>query len=251
MKPRIRTVKPELFVHEGLFDLGTESGHRALIRITFIGLLCHCDREGRFKWRPRALKLGILPYDDCDFAAILAALDEAGYAKRYEVGGEKYGWVPTFRNHQIINNREMASTIPPHPADASATREARDDDTCPTPLVRAQAASSPQGELELKGREQSRTELASRTRAVGSGFTRTSLEWDQCLELMRQMDFDAGTVNRITDCGLDDLDIRRLLRDVKDNRRVRNKAGYTWGTIKKMLAEEQGRAPASWNGGGR
>ncbi len=62
MRSRIRTIKPEFFLHEGLHDLGDP-----LARLAFIGLWCYSDRAGRFRWKPRALKILILPYDDCDF----------------------------------------------------------------------------------------------------------------------------------------------------------------------------------------
>lgn len=51
---RIRTVKPELFKHEELFD--AEQNSKLPLRLAFIGLFTVADREGRFKWRPRTLK---------------------------------------------------------------------------------------------------------------------------------------------------------------------------------------------------
>ena len=52
---RIRTVKPEFFLHEGLYEL--ESQTKLPIRLSFSGLWCVADREGRFKWEPR--KIGV------------------------------------------------------------------------------------------------------------------------------------------------------------------------------------------------
>jgi hypothetical protein len=52
---RIRTVKPDLFRHEGLFDAERASG--LPLRIAFAGLWTAADREGRFAWSPRTLKL--------------------------------------------------------------------------------------------------------------------------------------------------------------------------------------------------
>src|ERR1035438_7461939 len=74
---RIRTVKPEFFQHEGLFDLEMQVG--LPVRLAFVGLWTCCDREGRFPWRPRKLKTDILPYDDLDFAAVLDALAGGGF----------------------------------------------------------------------------------------------------------------------------------------------------------------------------
>jgi hypothetical protein len=106
---RIRTVKPELFKHEDLFD--AEIANNLPLRLAFIGLLTCCDREGRFKWRPRRLKLDILPYDDVDIVKVLDALQNHGFIKKYEHQGEWYGCVPSFCLHQQINHREMASNI--------------------------------------------------------------------------------------------------------------------------------------------
>ncbi len=107
---RIRTVKPELFRHEGLFE--AEIANKLPLRLAFIGLLTCCDREGRFKWRPQCLKLDILPYDDLDIAKILDALAKLGIIKKYEHQGKWYGCIPSWSRHQQINHREIESNIP-------------------------------------------------------------------------------------------------------------------------------------------
>src|SRR5215472_11092035 len=107
---RIRTVKPELFQHCGLFDAEAESD--LPLRLAFIGLFTCCDREGRFRWRPRQLKLDILPYDTVDFARVLDALAERCFIVKYEVDGEVYGCIPSWNKHQCINNKEMGSELP-------------------------------------------------------------------------------------------------------------------------------------------
>ncbi|WP_395066153.1 hypothetical protein [Paraburkholderia silvatlantica] len=80
--------------------------------MAFIGLVCCCDREGRFKWRPEELKPDILPNDSVDFGAVLDALHDAGFVVRYEVEGDHFGHIPTFKDHQHINLREAGSKIP-------------------------------------------------------------------------------------------------------------------------------------------
>ena len=112
---RIRTVKPELFKHEDLFD--AEQNSKLPLRLAFIGLFTVADREGRFKWRPRTLKLDILPHDFIDFATILDALEHAGFIERYEIEGEIYGWIPTFTKHQRFTGKEAEtkSLLPPPP----------------------------------------------------------------------------------------------------------------------------------------
>ena len=107
---RIRTVKPELFRHEALFE--AEQDYQLPLRLVFIGLFTCCDKEGRFRWRPRQLKLDILPYDDIDFSRVLDALATRGFLVKYEVEGEVYGYIPSWHKHQNINNKEAESNLP-------------------------------------------------------------------------------------------------------------------------------------------
>lgn len=155
--PRIRTIKPDLAKHEGLFDAERESG--LPVRYVWSVLPCFCDREGRFPWRDRRLTAEILPYDeDADMARVLDALLTRGFLVKYRVNDAWFGWVPTFLKHQVVNNRESASELPsPDSADeiicndnqklpdALVTRAARVDDAKVTPQMHAQG--------EGKGRE--------------------------------------------------------------------------------------------------
>lgn len=129
---RIRTVKPELAMHEGLFDLETETG--LPIRFAWCMLFTVADREGRFIWRVRTLKSQILPHDDIDFSRVLDAWLTRGFVRKYRVGVTWYGWIPTFGKHQVVNNRESKSAFPSivgadeviqELTDASGTRESR------------------------------------------------------------------------------------------------------------------------------
>jgi hypothetical protein len=137
---RIRTIKPEFFRHENLFDAEEETG--LPLRIAFVGLWCASDREGRFKWRPRTLKSEILPFDDVDFSRVLDALATRGFIVKYASETGEFGHIPTFTTHQVINNREKDSILPDplncKGFDACLTRESRVDDA---------------GKGERKGRE--------------------------------------------------------------------------------------------------
>lgn len=112
---RIRTVKPELFRHEDLFDAELASG--LPLRLAFIGLFTVADCEGRFIWKPRTLKLDVLPHDVVDFAAVLDALEHHGFIQSYEVAGAKYGWIPSFTRHQRLQSKEIetGSRLPAYP----------------------------------------------------------------------------------------------------------------------------------------
>lgn len=157
MASRIRTVKPELFRHEGLFEAEQDSG--LPLRLAFIGLFTVCDRDGIFRWQPRQIKLDVMPYDSHDFSRVLDALTTRGFICRYACGSEEYGLIPTFNKHQVVNNRERASDFPriedadrvygidPNENNGLPTREARVNDASAT------RNGNVQGEGEGKGRE--------------------------------------------------------------------------------------------------
>ncbi|MGW8286347.1 MAG: hypothetical protein ACWGPR_11585 [Candidatus Deferrimicrobiaceae bacterium] len=112
----IRSIKPEALKDADLWDLEVETG--LPIFRAFAGLWCQADREGRFKWKPRELKIEVLPFWDGDFGEVLDALARAGFVRRYEVDGRVYGHVRSFLDHQRPNAREAKSKIPPPPVDA-------------------------------------------------------------------------------------------------------------------------------------
>jgi hypothetical protein len=103
---RIRTIKPEFFTSEDITSL------TPLARVFYIALWCEADREGRLDWKLGTLKMRYLPGDDCDVAALADELTDAGLIVLYEVGGKRYAEIPTFKTHQVINNRESESTRP-------------------------------------------------------------------------------------------------------------------------------------------
>lgn len=149
---RIRTIKPDFFRHEGLFEAEQETGFP--LRLAFAGLFTVSDREGCFRWLPRQIKLDVMPYDNVDFSRVLDALATRGFVVRYACGTDEYGVIPSFTKHQVINNREKSSGFPqlqdavavwPYENNDLVTRAPRVDDACPTPLGQDQA--------EWKGRE--------------------------------------------------------------------------------------------------
>jgi hypothetical protein len=108
--PRQRLIKPEFFKHGELYDAEKVSG--LPLRVAFAGLWCQADREGRFVWKPRELKTDVLPHDDCDFSTVLAMLERYEFVRSYVVDGKRYGFIPTFKEHQTFNVREQASRLP-------------------------------------------------------------------------------------------------------------------------------------------
>ena len=146
---RIRTIKPEFFKHERLFDLEMET--KFPIRIAFAGLWTCVDRAGRFEWRPRMLKTEILPYDNLDFTSVLDALTTRGFVIKYQANNREYGFIPSFNTHQVINNRERDSILPQPPDNIE---EIDASSMCPPRVTtKLKSALGEQGK-EGKGKEQ-------------------------------------------------------------------------------------------------
>ncbi len=53
-------------------------------------------------------------------------LIDAGLIEIYQNSGTDYACIPTFKKHQVINNREAISILPSRDCDASSTRESGD-----------------------------------------------------------------------------------------------------------------------------
>ncbi|NBW13611.1 MAG: hypothetical protein EBR82_36960 [Caulobacteraceae bacterium] len=122
---RIRTIRPEFFRHEGLQDLAAE--HGAHVMLVFAGLWGHCDKHGVFEFRPRHLKLDILPFIDFDMGKTLELLVEAGFIQKYEVEKKQYGFIASFESNQRIGGKEATepSKLPvPPPTSQGSTGEA-------------------------------------------------------------------------------------------------------------------------------
>lgn len=116
---RIRTIKPEFFTSEDIVSM------TPLARLFYVSLWCEADREGRLAWKPRTLKMRYLPGDDCSIDELSAELIDSGLIVIYTVDGKEFAEIPGFVRHQVINNRESESVIPPRVDDASGTRQAR------------------------------------------------------------------------------------------------------------------------------
>jgi hypothetical protein len=185
---RIRSIKPEFFRHEGLFDAEQATG--LPLRLAFAGLWTAADREGRFKWQPRRLKLDCLPHDAVDFSSVLDALAQHKFVRCYEVDGEKYGYIPSWHEHQHINQREAQSTIPaPSCADTSTAHARTCNDEHPSTDQHVHAHGEGKGkEREGNGRERE----SARTRdgdlvpedwtcTYGIGLTSLGFSHTQCL----------------------------------------------------------------------
>lgn len=174
---RIRTVKPELFRHEALFEAEQQS--KLPLRLAYIGLFTACDREGRFKWKPRALKLDVLPYDQIDFSRVLDALVTHGFIVKYQFENDEFGCIPTWSQHQVINNRESTSLLPSLEESTTCTHEARVVDASLTPLVHTQGEGEGKGK-EGKGKRNKESAVAPRPEDVSQQV------WDDWVALRKR-----------------------------------------------------------------
>lgn len=157
---RLRNVKPQFFRHEGLQDLESENPGKYCM-LVFIGLWGHCDTKGRFEWKPRQLKLDILPFLTFDMKDTLALLESAGVLFKYEVEGTQYGCIPSFPKHQRFSGKEVKEgkcfPAPPNQATekdggndggANGEQEGSDGEAPGKPPVALECLSAEYGVLE-------------------------------------------------------------------------------------------------------
>jgi len=107
---RARSLKPAIFKNE-LLAVADPS-----YMVTFIGLWCAADREGRLEDRPARLHFEINPGRAVeDTVQALAWLAEKEFIQRYQVDGADYIAIPTFVKHQKPHPNEKPSTLPEPP----------------------------------------------------------------------------------------------------------------------------------------
>jgi len=103
---RIRTIKPDFFFDEHLAEMPYET------RLTFVGLWCLADREGRLEDSPKKIKAHLFPYNGVDIEKCLDELSKK-LVIRYVVNGKNYMQIRNFLKHQRPHHTEKASVIPP------------------------------------------------------------------------------------------------------------------------------------------
>ena len=105
---RARNIKPGFFQNEELSELDP------IDRLFFIGLWTVCDFKGCLEYRPKRLKVQILPYDDACVEEIAINLERSRFIRIYSVQGRNYIKVVNFGRHQNPHKNERAkgSEIP-------------------------------------------------------------------------------------------------------------------------------------------
>lgn len=105
---RARNIKPAFFQNEKLADL------KPINRLAFIALWTVCDFKGCLEYRPKRLKVQLLPYDDCDIEEIINNLVDSGFIQIYSVEDQDYIKILNFEKHQNPhkNEKDAGSDIP-------------------------------------------------------------------------------------------------------------------------------------------
>lgn len=142
-RPRIRTVKPEMWQDEKVGDLS----HGA--RLLLVGLVTMADDEGRLRGRPQAILGHVFPWDDdvtpAKIKRWIGDIERQGIVLTYEFEGKPYIAFRHWRRHQKIN-KATPSTLP-LPPDPDVERDnavkLRDDSRTTPVAVRDDVGSSP------------------------------------------------------------------------------------------------------------
>lgn len=111
MRPRIRSIKPEIWADEKVGRLS----HSA--RLLLVGLVTMADDDGRLRELPTAILGHVFPYDGLTSRRLCRLLDEisvSGLVVRYVVDGCKYLAFPHWTKHQKVD-KPRDSEIPPPP----------------------------------------------------------------------------------------------------------------------------------------
>lgn len=105
---RARNIKPGFFTHEQMAE------NDPLGRLLFLGLTTLANFNGDLEWRPKRIKVQLLPYDNCDIEKLAINLDKSGFIRFYSDGEKIYLHVVNFEKHQNPhkNEREAGTDIP-------------------------------------------------------------------------------------------------------------------------------------------
>lgn len=111
-RPRIRTIKPELWQDEKIGELTRDQ------RILLLGLITMADDEGRLRALSSLILGQVFPWD-ADVSPVklrrwMAAIEDTGLVVQYEHDGKPYAAFRHWKRHQRIN-RPSPSLLPPPP----------------------------------------------------------------------------------------------------------------------------------------
>lgn len=115
-RPRIRSVKPEMWADEKIGDISRDA------RLLFIGLITMADDDGRMRAQPAAIIGHVFPYDEISSRQLekwLVEIASVGLLLRYEHKSKPYIALLGWEKHQRIN-RKTGSELPTPPGSPGA-----------------------------------------------------------------------------------------------------------------------------------
>ncbi len=112
---RIRTIKPDFWLHEDL------AATTPLHRLLFIGLWQMADKEGRLEFRPLRIRAALFPYEPVEVGVLIEELAVAGFLQIYGEHRE-FLFIPGFKEHQRPHPKEPISTLPVAPIQPKAVK---------------------------------------------------------------------------------------------------------------------------------
>jgi len=208
---RIRTIKPEFWRHEALSELPAETHMLAA------ALLNYADDEGYFNANPKLVQAECFPLRDLS-VTVQDSLTDLASAGFIEVGtgedGRRYGRIPTFLTHQVVN-RPKASKIKPlqiawndhgqitdpsPPEQGTGNREQgreHEEDANASLVVSPDGESDPPDEADILPIKFDVTDCGRAVRAWNAMAERTGLASVQKLTTARRR----SLVRRLADCG--------------------------------------------------
>lgn len=134
---RSRNIKPAFFTDDKLGDL------EPIVRLVFIGMWTIADFRGCIEYRPKMMKVQLIPYDNHDITNIVNILEQARLIRMYSGGEKNYIKIVNFERHQNPhkNEREAGSSIPDYDESTIENNELSKDGTKPDKIGTARADS--------------------------------------------------------------------------------------------------------------
>jgi len=125
---RARNLRPGFYKNEDLAECSFAA------RLLFTGLWCLSDRVGYLKDRPKRIKIEIFPYDaELDIEPLLNELASHNFIIRYEAEGDRYIYIPGFRNNQSPHKNESSFGYPEYDSEKHSNSKHYDTSTVQAP----------------------------------------------------------------------------------------------------------------------
>lgn len=157
MRPRIRSIKPEIWADEAVGGVSRDA------RLLFVGLITLADDAGRLRVAPAALLGRLFPYDEnlspAKIRRWLDELEDHGLVMLYQDDGNSYLWLVGWRANQKINRPSPSKLPPPPHPDGSWWPH---DGNPPPDLLNGKPTEAPEGYRKAAIPEKVRREVARR-----------------------------------------------------------------------------------------